>query len=274
MLLISLFKSFWLKICSKIKALFGKRKMEINETIDKWFNETNKLIQNEIEDLNSIDGLCQAALNSSNDFCCSIILLLRSGHIMPAKALLRCLCELLIKLCWCLSVSDNISDAKDDHIVKAKIQRWEKDTLCNNIKILEKFSDVVDEITSKKFKKEIAKLKQEPLFSNGKIKRLPALKDIAGQLPEIFKNEVYPRFYIKFNNAIHLDVTSLVDTYKTKNKKISKNVFNDLIEDCMTLALQINAVIRMNYEIDISSIKQEFHNIIKDLYETNAHANL
>lgn len=248
--------------------------MEINETINKWFDETNKLIQNEIEDFNSIDGLCQAALKSSNDFCCAIILLLRSGHIMPAKALLRCLCELLIKLCWCLSVPDNISEAEDNHIAEIKIKRWEKDTLYNNIKILEKFSEVVGEKTSKKFKKEIAKLKKEPLFSDRKIKKLPTLKDIAGQLPEIFKNEVYPRFYIKFNNAIHLDVTSLVDTYETNNKQISKSVLNDLIEDCITLALQTNAVIRMNYKIEISSIKHEFHNIIKDLYENNAHANL
>ena len=35
-------KKVWLKIWSKVKDLFGKRKMEIDETINKWFDETHK----------------------------------------------------------------------------------------------------------------------------------------------------------------------------------------------------------------------------------------
>ncbi len=193
---------------------------------------------------------------------------------MPAKALLRCLCELSVKLNWCLSVPDNIYDDKDDQIVKDKIRRWEKDTLCNNIEALEKFRNVADEATNQKINQEIEKLKREPLFDNERIKRLPKFRDIADQLPNIFKNEVYPLLYLQFNNAIHLDVTSLVDTYKTKNKKEPKADLRILFEYCVTHALHINAVIRMNYGIDISAVKQEFHNIIRDLDDANAHTDL
>jgi len=193
---------------------------------------------------------------------------------MPAKALLRCLCELSVKLNWCLSVPDNISNGKDDQIVKDKIRRWEKDTLCNNIEALEKFRNAVDEATNQKIKQEIEKLKLEPLFNNEKIKRLPRFRDITDQLPDIFRNEVYPLLYLQFNNAIHLDVTSLVDTYKVKNQKEPKADLRILFEYCVTHALHINTVIRMNYGIDVSAVRQEFNNIIRYLDETNAHTNL
>jgi len=259
-------KKALLVIWNKIKQLFGEKGMEIDETINKWFRETDTMIRNKIKDFGSIDGLCMAVLHSAKDYCCAVLFLLRNGHEMPAKALLRCLCELFVKLNWCLAVSDDIDDKNADIVVERKIRRWEKDTLCRNVEALEKFRDATDKADRQVIEKAISKLRDKPLFSDPTVKRLPNFTtNMIGQLPGIFKNGVYPILYLQFNNAVHLDVTSLVDAYIAKNVKEYGNDSKVFFEYCAAHALYINSTIRMNYGIDVSAIKQEYHNVINTL---------
>ncbi len=240
--------------------------MEIDKTIIKWFNETGILIHDKIRDFGSIDGLCETVLHSTKDYCCTVLLLVQSGNIMPAKALLRCLCELSVKLNWCLVVPDNIRYKKSQTIVKQKIRRWEKDTLCRNIEALGKFRDAVDGSVRQEIGEAIEKLKQEPLFTDSTVKRLPKFMHIIGQLPDMFKNEVYPLLYLSFNNAVHLDVTSLVDDYMSKSGKQSGPDSTILAKYCVAHAFHVNSTIRKNYKIDISDIKQEYHDIMNNYF--------
>ncbi len=86
--------------------------MNIDEKITKWFNETDALMRSKI-DINKfspIDGLCVAVLHSARDYCSAVLLLLQNKHPTPAKALLRCLFELSMKLTWCLTLPANTCD--------------------------------------------------------------------------------------------------------------------------------------------------------------------
>jgi len=81
-----------------------KDRFKVEETINKWFVETNRLMQSNVnvDNFGPIDGLCVCVLQSANDYCNASLLLLNKKHERPAKALLRVLCELSVKLIWCL----------------------------------------------------------------------------------------------------------------------------------------------------------------------------
>jgi hypothetical protein len=78
----------------------------------------------------------------------------------------------------------------------------------------------------------------------------------------MFKNEVYPLLYLQFNNAVHLDVTSLVDDYMSKSGTRPENDSTTLTEYCVAHAFHVNSSIRMNYKIAVSAIKQEYHDVM------------
>jgi len=240
-----------------------KFKMEIDETINKWFQETEDQISAKIDKnkFRPLDGLCIAVHKAARDYCNAIFCLTGKNHLLPAKALLRCLCELSVKLSWCLIVPDGLSAEEESKVVEQKIKRWEKDTLCEKIKILKKFKEAATTASDSKLEEEInsemRKMKQEPLFGNNEVKRMPNFFDIIKEMPKIFKAGVYPLLYLQFNNAVHLDVTSLVGFY-TGEDKINKD---NLIRYCVDHAFHINSVIRMNYDIDVSSLKYECHQI-------------
>lgn len=239
--------------------------MSIDEIMMKWFDETDTLIRNKIDNFSSIDGLCQTVLHSARDYCCAVSFLLQGEHVMPAQALLRCLCELSMKLFWCLRVPDGTNDKDAETVVKQKICRWEKDTLCRNVKILEEFQDAADRSVGQEIGKAMEDLKRVPLFSDKTVKQLPPFKDLVGQLPSLFRSEVYPLLYLRFNSAVHPDVTSLVDNYIAKNSGQSGFDPTTLIPYCLAHAFHINGAIRRNYKINISDIKQEYQAVMKTL---------
>lgn len=217
-----------------------------------------------INGFTSIDGLCACVLQAAKNYSNAIFLLLRKKRELPAKALLRVLCELMVKLSWCLTVPDKQTENKDE-TVKEKIRRWEKYTLCNNIRILEKFKDVTFENDKKKIQNSIDRLKTEQLFSNKRIKEMPKFIDLIKGLPDLFKNEVYPLLYLQFNNAIHLDVTSLVDSVVKQGKNYTQYHFDieNLTKYCAAHAFHINGLVRKNYDWSTDEIEKEYHEIMK-----------
>jgi len=234
--------------------------MDIEKTVNKWFDETDTQMHQKIKGFTSIDGLCACVLQVAKNYSNAIFLLLRNKRELPAKALLRVLCELMVKLSWCLTVPDE-QTKNEEETVKEKIQRWEKYTLCNNIRILEKFKDVALGDDKKKIQDSIDKLKTKQLFSNEKIKEIPKLLDIIGQLPGLFANEVYPLHYLQFNNAIHLDVTSLVDSYLNTDEFSSQHISKgaSLKKYCIAHAFHINSLILLNYDCVTTKIENEYH---------------
>ena len=233
--------------------------MEIDKAINKWFDETDSQMHQKINDFTSVDGLCASVLRAAKDYCNVIFLLLREERKLPAKALLRVLCELMVKLSWCLTVPDKQNE-NEEEIVKDKIRRWEKYTLCNNVQILEKFNQIASGDDKRKIQDSIDKLKNEPLFSNKTIKEMPKFVGLIKQLPDLFKSEVYTLLYLQFNNAIHLDVTSLIDFYLNQNNIREQHVSR--IANCIAHAFHINSLIRLNYKCETQEIKTEYHKIM------------
>ncbi len=265
-MLIKWLKEFSLRVWARIRDLFGRNEMQIETILNNWFEETRSLIRDKIVDFNSIDGLCESCLLSAREYCCAVLHLLRDEYEMPAKALLRCLCELSMKLFWCLRVPDGTDDKGADAIVKRRIRCWEKDTLCGNVEILEAFRDAANGAVRAEIEKALKNLRGEPLFSDMSVKQLPPFKNLVAQLPDICKDEVYPLLYLQFNNAVHLDVTSLVENYMPKVAGQSGHDSSKNLEHyCVINAFHINGVIRRNYGIDIGDIKQEFYSI-RDSY--------
>jgi hypothetical protein len=232
--------------------------MNVKDTITNWFDETDTLIQNKISDSSSIDSLCKGVLRSGKDYCCAVLLLLRSGHSMPAKALLRCLFELWTKLYWCRIFSSGINNKDAEASIKSKIQCWEKDTLCQNVSILEQFRDAADGPDKQEIEKEENKWKEKPLFFDSAVKRLPPFKNMVGQLPNIFRKALYGRFYLQFNNAVHLDIASMTGGQVVYDS-------TDITKYCVTFALYITCVVRKHYNVCVSTIQQECDTIMKNL---------
>ncbi len=237
--------------------------MEINETINRWFQETEDKLSTRIDKnkFRPLDGLCVAVHKAARDYCNAIFHLVEKNHLLPAEALLRCLCELFVKLSWCLGVTDGPFTEEESEVVEQKIKQWEKDTLCRNIKNLKKFKEAAAAVSDKNLEEEIdsgiRKLKQEPLLGNNEVKRMPKFFDVIKEMPKIFETEVYPLLYLQFNNAVHMDVTSLVGFYTGEDK----NNKDDLIRYCVGHAFHINSVICMNYDIDINSLEDEYRRI-------------
>ena len=167
-----------------------------------------------------------------------------------------------MKLTWCLALPVNTCDEEAEAIVKQKIHRWEKDTLCRNVNVLDSFRNVLNK---QEIDKAINGLKNKPLFSDSTVEGLPKFSDMVDQLPYIFKNVAYPFSYRVLNNAVHLDVTSLSEDYISKVNNVSKADSDFIIKQCLYHALHINATIRMNYKIDVSAIEQEHHNLMNKI---------
>ncbi|MFH1371085.1 MAG: hypothetical protein ABII09_07365 [Planctomycetota bacterium] len=53
-------KRICLEVWSKVKRLFGKRKMAIEETINAWFDGTDVQIHDKINSSSPTDSLCDA----------------------------------------------------------------------------------------------------------------------------------------------------------------------------------------------------------------------
>ena len=240
--------------------------MNTKEKLSKWFKETDSLLRDEISDLGPVDGLCESVLHSTHDYCEAILSLLADGHVMPGKALLRCLWEVYVKLSWCLHIPDDVDlDFSEDKLVARKIRRWEKDTLYRNVKILEGFRGTMPVGDKSWLEENIDKLKQEPLFSDHAVKNLPPLTELIHQLPEEYGKEGHPFLYLQFNSAVHLDVQSLVDNYPGLMGKVKASDLDALRTYCVINAFWVNATIRLNYGQDITRLKNDYDEVVSSL---------
>jgi len=258
------FKKIWLKIWNKIKCLFGKRKMEIEKTVNKWFDDTAAQMKTHFKTDSQIDMLCASALKVGKNYCNAVLLLLKNGHKMPAKALLRILCELTAKLTWCLWVSDKKEEADD--IVYEKFQRWQKATLVENKKMLESLREAMPDDQKPQLDNNIETL--EKRAKDIEFDAMPKVIAIFKELPKNWKTDIYPVCYKQFNNAVHLDMQSMGELIEKNENKIfclgdSKDNIDDLAGYCLDWTYHINYFIRMHYDWSIGQMEKEYNAISK-----------
>jgi hypothetical protein len=232
--------------------------MEIDETIKKWHEETQKIIEDKIgPDLSNagkIDKLCLCVAKTSYQYCSAVIQLLDKGYELPVRALMRCIGELSAKITWSLvgcKDENNTSEA-----IEERIQRWEKSACSKGIELLEGTTSVNRPEDKNVNEKILNDLKQQ--CKGLEVKNMPDLSEIFNQLGENYKiySKIRIAFYSIFNNAVHLDPASMSEIYLSQQQgQDSTRLY------CVAIAYHINSLIRTNYGIDIQQITDEFNQL-------------
>ena len=251
-----------LHLWSRIKKCFVRKKLEIDKTTNKWFEETAALMEKHFRTDSQIDMLCAGALNTACNYCNAAFLLLKNSHKMPAKALLRIMCELAAKLVWCLWVPNENKQDTDD-VVYEKFQRWQKATLIKNRKMLESLEGTMPNNENAELNNEIARLQKAA--AGIQLDPMPRAAKIFEELPNDWVT-IYPVCYKQFNNAVHPDLKTMGDLIKIENNKIicledSEDDARDLAGYCLDWAYHINYFIRRHYGWNTDEMKGEYDHL-------------
>jgi len=235
----------------------------IDNAIDRWFSETEAAFK-EVHKANPVDFLCISITALAHNYCSATLSLLNKGHRLPAMALLRVLAELAFRFNCCL-----YSDNPQKESREVRIKRWLKRGFLERKKFVQRMieSNVCSGEEVNGFKKELGELEQKI----GQIPYEPIgnFYNSLSDLPEPYKRDLYPLLYNIYNWGIHPDFLLL--TQLVKQNAESNIVVSDIDENpvvlkiyCLTMAFNILAVVRKNYEWDYDTIKTEYLKIKKD----------
>lgn len=203
------------------------------------FAKTRALIKTE----NRENAMCITVLEGAECYCNAIFLLLNKNYVFPAKALMRCLCELTVKLIWCLQCPDDTDEEHDRKTVDEKIRRWEKSTLVQDIKVLEEYKQVNPQDNSIDGKIKECKEKKDTM----NVKEMPCYAELLNKLPNDFRSKISLELYKDFNKAVHLDANSLGKIYLYNDKaNVNNSDISELKDGCLVLAEIITCVIAIN----------------------------
>lgn len=223
--------------------------------IKRWFDDTVSLFSSNVKSDKPVDHLCITSLTVSVTYARAIIILLSNGIRMPAKALLRVLFELATRLTWCMLIPDGSLNA--DELIEEKIRRWSKSSVKERIRIFNAFEefwpkDAINELKTQceSFEKLLKDLEDA--------KELPPFAQLVRQLPG-WGSELYARCYSIFNDAVHLDISSLGDRVKEDGRKLyvefdSKEPIKDLIRYCVVMERMIFFLVRTHYDWDTEQL--------------------
>ncbi len=203
------------------------------------FAKTRALIKPE---KNPENAMCLAVLEGAECYCNAIFLLLNNNYVFPARALMRCLCELTVKLMWCLQCPDDTDEEQDRKTVDEKIRQWEQNTLVQNIRVLNEWKQVDpgnDKIDEQK--KELEQKKDK------NVEKMPCYAGLLKELPDDFRSKISLELYKNFNKAVHLDTNSLPKIYLHNNKtNVNNSDISELKDSCLVLAKIITGAIAIN----------------------------
>lgn len=192
-----------------------------------------------IETKNQENAMCTSVLDGAECYCNAIFLLLNRNYVFPAMALMRCLCELAVKLIWCLQCPDDTDSEQDKKTVDEKIRRWEKRTLVQNIKVLKEYKQVNPQRNSIDGQIKDLEKKKDAMG----VKAMPTYKQLLKNLPSDFC-KISTKLYQDLNKAVHLDTNSLVKIHLHNNK--TKVNSSDIRGSCFLLAKIITGAIEIN----------------------------
>lgn len=237
--------------------------MNINDTINRWFEKTFELIEQQLKSCEDVDLLLVSSLRTGETYCKTTLLLLHNNYLSPAKAVLRILGELIAKLIWCLLIPDNGTDCINE-IIQKRIDRWKKSTALELAKGLEEFSDVFS-ANRDKITKEANKLRTVAKAINQK--EMPNVKQIFKNLPEPWYKEIYPRTYWQFNSAIHPDLKMLGELIEQNGKSIvcrngGFNNSRELLKLSTVCAYHLNFLVRHNYDWPVDEMERQYNALI------------
>lgn len=245
-----------------MKALFAKR-IRVDETVNKWFEETFERIERQLKRGEDIDKILVSSLQTGESYCKATLLLLQNNYLSPSKALLRILSELTAKLLWCLFIPDNGTN-RINETIQERIDRWKKNTVLKSAKELEEFSDCFS-ADRDNLKKEAGKLRM--IANEINHNEMPNVKQIFKDLPEPWYKEIYARTYWQFNSAIHPDLKMLGELIEQHGKSIvcRSEGFNDsheLFKYSIVCAYHLNFLVRNHYDWPFDEMERQCNAMI------------
>jgi len=236
----------------------------IEETTNKWFEETVTKINDKVISDTPVDDLLSGIIPVAYKYCNAVFLLAEANHKLPAMALLRILGELALRTIWCM-----YSDNPKKESREVRIMRWLKTTYDEEMKLLKKFLPSATP-------KDKEKIHQTIDFLQGEIKNNP--HDFVGpfynsldELPPVYKQDLYPILIGAFHRAVHPNLKLFADLIRQEDNK--RTYLPDLEEVntqslkiySMTAAFDILSIVRLRYDWDYEGMKSEYLAIKKDL---------
>ena len=243
--------------------------MDIYKTINRWSEETlNKLIQ-DISPEEPVNRFLLSSLLAIRKYSLASLVLIEKGHKMPTKALLRTMIEFLTKLTWCLGIHEK-QDKNKDEAVEMKRKRWWKATVLRRINELKNWTNVSNIQLRQQVQNELQQL-MEMKTQDEEIEPMPSkFFKLLSELPRDYRSDIYPRFYLKYNDAIHLDDATLGLLVRKEGDNVtyyedSQDSSDELSKQVVYCAFMINDWIRTYYDWDTEQMRQEHESLLKQL---------
>ena len=231
--------------------------MEIDETINKWFEETENRLQALGLPKNSIDEMFLASILLIDNYLNNVLVISNNGSRLPAMALLRVSGEFIAKLIYCLEGNENG--------VSKRIESWEKTSLRKRKKFYENIIDRYSDCNRKKVQRWIDETEKE--VNKIRVKGLP---DAARIFADVF-GEKHPvgraGMYLQYLGAVHIDLEMLEKTIKrngTDSEYMGDVEYNieGLKFECLTHGYIFFKHLYEYYKLDFQEIRNEYKILI------------
>jgi len=251
---------------------------QIEEMTNRWFDETLSHMPKLSGSSWEVNTLIAGCFLCGRKYCKGIFSLLKNDHKLPAAALLRILCELDVKLLWCLQAPDK-TDAVGSDSCYQRFRRWDYLSLRENRTMFEEFRDLSSGserlAADKKLQdlgKDIDSLKKEGL------EPIPKVWCICKELSTIVSPDfakVYPMIYRRFSWAVHLDLAVIKDLVDDSGARVQFRDDADryckegvLLSYCTAMGCDINLMVRKHYGWDCDEMLHEFRSFVQQWAES------
>jgi len=240
--------------------------MEVNETINKWFDEVKRKLtggktyykQLELD----VDKLCGGVVVLLENYVQSIFLLLDKGKILPAKALLRVISDVSIKCLWCLKGLD-LSEEE----FNTRFDEWRRCSLSERKTLMEKELIVLDE----EYGSEVSGLKTELKKQIAAIESAGIAKKERFNITDKLGQDVWKTqyklnlvaLYRSFHEAVHPDLVIFQRTMQESDGKIIYR--GDVEEPPERLKIFCLVILGYLFEAIYSRNKWDFSEFEKDI---------
>lgn len=234
--------------------------MEIDKTINNWFEKTKKQLDSLPNQQSEVEGFCLGILHIVMVYLNGARLLQREGLNFPAMALLRVVSDVVIKFLWCLQGVKNSE-------IEMKIKRWEKKTFSEQKRLLSELRELVPDSIKKVFEKTINELDKK---INKKLKEMPNTRQLFKENSNLFLADVYALAYQQFNSAVHMDSDVLKKILMSPLRKsgckkdihLTTQDSNNLIIYRLSLMYMILIMMYKHYSWDSTSIEKEYNQAV------------
>ncbi len=234
--------------------------MEIDRIINRWFEETKKLLDGLPNRQSEVDGFCLGILHTVVIYLNASSILQEKDFNFPAMAILRIVSDLVIKFLWCLQ------GIKDNEI-EIRIKRWEKKTFKEQRRLLSELKELFPSDAKETFEKTINEFDKR---INNTLKEMPNTRQLFKDNKNLFLADVYALAYKQFNSAVHIDTDVVKKVLMSPLRKngcdrdilLSTKDTNNIRIFRLSLLYMILIIMYKHYSWDTISIEKEYNQAV------------